>query len=88
MSDRTDQSLVFAQLEDALRKNWRLGQNMILCWAPHPAGVLTLSAPHYFLGNLTARAHALGEADDTEQFVRDVIGTSHQTTEAQLLSIS
>lgn len=88
MSDRTDQSLVLAQLEDALRKNWRLGQNMILCWAPHPAGVLTLSAPHYFLGNLTARAHALGEADDTEQFVRDVIGRSHQTTEAQLLSIS
>ena len=88
MSDRPNQSLVLAQLQDALHKNWRLGQNMILCWAPHPAGVLTLSAPHYFLGNLTAKAHARGEADDTEQFVREVLGSSHQTTEEALLSIS
>ena len=39
------------QLESSLQKHWRLGQNMVLCWAPDPRGVLTLMVPHYFLGN-------------------------------------
>jgi len=29
------------QMDQVLRKQWRLGQNIVLCWAPDPRGLLT-----------------------------------------------
>ncbi len=88
MSDRPELLPAFAQLEEALKKNWRLGQNMVLCWSPHEAGVLALIVPHYFLGNLTASAHARGDAEGMEQFVRGVIGTSRLKSDEELFAIA
>ncbi|HEY7775752.1 MAG TPA: hypothetical protein VIC02_04335, partial [Kineobactrum sp.] len=42
-------------LEGALRKQWRLGQNIVLCWSADEHGVLVIFVPHYFLGNYCAR---------------------------------
>lgn len=41
-------------LEEAIREQWRLGQNIILCWCPVPDGIQLLIAPHYFLSNFSA----------------------------------
>ena len=43
-----------AALEDALREQWRLGQNIILCWCAVAEGVRALLVPHYYLGNFSA----------------------------------
>lgn len=76
------------QMEQALRKHWRLGQNMILCWAPDPNGLLTLVVPHYFLGNFTALDSASEHLLDNEHFIRDVIGGSRLKTNEQIFSIA
>lgn len=72
------------QLEEALRKHWRLGQNMVLCWAPDPRGLLTLTVPHYFLGNFTAQ----GADSANETFIREVIGGSRLKSHEQIFAIS
>ncbi len=36
------------QLEATLKKQWRLGQSSVLCWAFDPNGLLTIVVPHYF----------------------------------------
>lgn len=71
------------QLEEVLRKHWRLGQNMVLCWAPDPRGLLTLTVPHYFLGNFTAQ-------DDgaSESFIREVISGSRLKSHDDIFAIA
>ena len=78
---------ILQQLEQSLRKHWRLGQNMVLCWAPDPKGVLTLMVPHYFLGNLTAGGQG-GELAEKEQFVSAVIGGSCLKSHGEIFSIA
>ncbi|WP_435214771.1 hypothetical protein ACMAY6_04360 [Luminiphilus sp. nBUS_16] len=78
---------ILKQLEQSLRKHWRLGQNMVLCWAPDPKGVLTLMVPHYFLGNLTA-GEGSGELAEKEQFVSAVIGGSCLKSHGEIFSIA
>jgi hypothetical protein len=41
-------------LEETLRKQWRLGQNIVLCWCWDERGLLVIFVPHYFLGNFCA----------------------------------
>lgn len=72
------------QLEEALRKHWRLGQNMVLCWAPDPRGLLTLTVPHYFLGNFTAQ----GAANENEVFIREVIGGARLKSHEEIFAIA
>jgi len=72
------------QLEQALRKHWRLGQNMVLCWAPDPRGLLTLTVPHYFLGNFTAQD---GNSSN-EIFIREVISGSRLKSHEDIFSIA
>ena len=78
---------ILQQLEQSLRKHWRLGQNMVLCWAPDPKGLLTLMVPHYFLGNLTAGDRS-GDLAEKEQFVSAVIGGSCLKTHEEIFSIA
>ena len=42
-------------IEETLRKQWRLGQNIVLCWSPDERGMLVILVPHYFLGNYCAQ---------------------------------
>jgi hypothetical protein len=59
-------------LETTLRKQWRLGQNIVLCWSPTDNGILVLLVPHYFLGNYSA-AQSHRDENCNEEFIRQLI---------------
>ncbi len=61
-------------LEQTLRKQWRLGQNIVLCWSADERGLLVIFVPHYFLGNYCAGGdeHA-PEQESNEAFIRHLI---------------
>ena len=48
-------------LEKTLRKQWRLGQNIVLCWSADERGLLVILVPHYYLGNYCATVDETGE---------------------------
>lgn len=66
-----------AALEEALRQQWRLGQNIMLCWCPRPEGIHLLVVPHWFLGNFTASLSDAAPIDRLEllngRFIRQLI---------------
>ena len=65
-------------LEATLRKQWRMGQNIVLCWSDTENGILVLLVPHYFLGNYSAAGES--EAyNSNEAFIRGLIsGRRHR----------
>lgn len=72
-------------LERALRKQWRLGQNIVLCWSADEHGVLVIFVPHYFLGNYCAR---LDEGPDNEAFIRELISGQRRKRRKELFAIA
>ncbi|MEP5765321.1 MAG: hypothetical protein ABJ308_12045 [Halieaceae bacterium] len=61
-------------LEATLRKQWRLGQNIVLCWSATENGILVLLVPHYFLGNYSAAAEDKDkDHNSNESFIRRLI---------------
>ncbi len=60
-------------LEQTLRKQWRLGQNIVLCWSADERGLLVLLVPHYFLGNYCAGSSENQESAANEGFIRELI---------------
>lgn len=78
-------------LEAALRKQWRLGQNIVLCWSADERGLLVIFVPHYFLGNYCARVgdESDGSADlDNEAFVRHLISGRRRKQRNELFAIA
>tara|TARA_R110001592_G_scaffold363323_1_gene683968 strand:+ start:64542 stop:65882 length:1341 start_codon:yes stop_codon:yes gene_type:complete len=76
-------------LEHTLRRQWRLGQNIVLCWSADERGLLVIFVPHYFLGNYCASgdaATAIGE--ENEAFVRELISGRRRKTREQLFKVS
>lgn len=72
-------------LESTLRRQWRLGQNIVLCWSADEHGLLVIFVPHYFLGNYCVPVEGHGEhADDNEKFIRDLI-SGHRRKDAEEL---
>jgi len=59
-------------LESTLRKQWRLGQNIVLCWSATENGILVLLVPHYFLGNYSAAGESV-DYNSNEAFIRGLI---------------
>ena len=74
--DSRCETMALDQLEATLKKQWRLGQSIILCWAFDPNGLLTIVVPHYFLGNFTSPNHPSGEGQKNEDFIRQLISGS------------
>ena len=74
-------------LEKTLRKQWRLGQNIVLCWSSDERGLLVILVPHYFLGNYCAMDSA-GKADDNEVFVRDLISGQRRKSREELFAVA
>lgn len=75
-------------LEKTLRKQWRLGQNIVLCWSADERGLLVIFVPHYFLGNYCAAEDAgTTEGQDNEAFVRGLISGRRRKTRDQLFDI-
>ena len=64
-------------LESAIRAHWRLGQNVVLCWARSEDGIDILFVPHYFLGNFSATLNDCSPTDRLEalngSFIRKLI---------------
>jgi len=76
-------------LERSLRKQWRLGQNIVLCWSADERGLLVIFVPHYFLGNYCASGGAGSqESQANEVFIRDLISGQRRKSRHQLFAVA
>lgn len=76
-------------LETTLRRQWRMGQNIVLCWSSDERGVLVIFVPHYFLGNYCADGEIKAEESrDNEAFIRELISGERRETREALFAIS
>src|SRR5210317_2299724 len=76
-------------LEKTLRKQWRLGQNIVLCWSADERGLLVIMVPHYYLGNYCAADdQSSGDEPDNETFVRELISGNRRKTREELFAVS
>jgi hypothetical protein len=76
-------------LEATLRKQWRLGQNIVLCWSPDERGILVIFVPHYYLGNYCAEAGNSGEEpNQNEAFVQQLISGERRKERDELFEIA
>ncbi len=73
-------------LEHTLRKQWRLGQNIVLCWSSDERGLLVIFVPHYFLGNYCAES-ASAASGDNETFIRELISGRRRKTRDELFAV-
>lgn len=78
------------EIESVLRRQWRLGQNISLCWSLSPRGILVLCVPHYFFGSFCAEQdqEAPGHLSDNERFVRALISHGRRYERAELFEIA
>jgi len=75
-------------LERTLRKQWRLGQSIVLCWCWDERGVLVLLVPHYFLGNYAASPTPSADLQSNEAFVRELISGVRRKNRDQLFAVA
>ena len=76
-------------LETTLRRQWRMGQNIVLCWSADERGVLVILVPHYFLGNYCAVANGPERSEqNNEGFIRALISGVRRKTREELFSVS
>lgn len=76
-------------LETTLRKQWRMGQNIVLCWSSDERGLLVIFVPHYFLGNYCAASESDPDRGrNNEAFIRDLISGRRRKSRDELFSIS
>ncbi len=73
-------------LEQTLRKQWRLGQNIVLCWSSDERGLLVIFVPHYFLGNYCALAGS-DQGQDNEAFIRALISGRRRKSREELFAV-
>ncbi|MBA6412764.1 hypothetical protein H2508_06510 [Parahaliea sp. F7430] len=73
-------------LELTLRKQWRMGQNIVLCWSSDERGLLLIWVPHYFLGNYCAQPS--DSASENEQFIRRLISGTRRKKREELFAIA
>ncbi len=76
-------------LETTLRRQWRMGQNIVLCWSCDERGVLVIFVPHYFLGNYCADVDTTtDQSRENEAFIRQLISGERRKTREALFEIS
>jgi len=76
-------------LEATLRKQWRMGQNIVMCWSSDERGVLVIFVPHYFLGNYCAsEGSRTAQGRDNEAFIRGLISGTRRRSREELFAIS
>lgn len=67
------------ELEETLREQWRLGQNIMLCWCAQDEGIYLLVVPHYYLGQFSASLSDNSPTDRLEllngRFIRQLISS-------------
>ncbi len=75
-------------LEKTLRKQWRLGQNIVLCWCWDERGLLVIFVPHYFLGNYCASRDDQETARENENYIRALISGRRRNTRDELFAVA
>lgn len=76
-------------LEATLRRQWRMGQNIVLCWSSDERGLLVIFVPHYFLGNYCAAGDTPTEVSQgNEAFIRGLISGQRRKTRDELFAVS
>ena len=76
-------------LERSLRRQWRLGQNIVLCWSLDEHGLLVIFVPHYFLGNFCAPGRGgKAAAASNELYVRGLICGHRRKRREELFAIA
>lgn len=76
-------------LETTLRRQWRMGQNIVLCWSSDERGLLVIFVPHYFLGNYCAAGETPTDvSQDNEIFIRQLISGQRRKTREDLFAVS
>ena len=76
-------------LEKTLRKQWRMGQNIVLCWSSDERGLLVIFVPHYFLGNYCAISDPQSDENlDNEAFIRELISGQRRKSREELFAVS
>ncbi len=76
-------------LEKTLRKQWRMGQSIVLCWSTDERGVLVIFVPHYFLGNYCASGpdNDANKSRDNETFIRGLISGQRRKSREELFAV-
>lgn len=77
-----------ASLEKTLRKQWRLGQNIVLCWCWDERGLLVIFVPHYFLGNYCANRDDPESATENENHIRALISGRRRKSRDELFAVA
>jgi class 3 adenylate cyclase len=76
-------------LEKTLRRQWRLGQNIVLCWSLDARGLLVIFVPHYFLGNYCAPGREdAGGQQDNERYIRQLISGKRRKSRDELFAVA
>jgi len=75
-------------LEKTLRKQWRLGQSIVLCWCWDERGLLVIFVPHYFLGNYCANPDDPEVASENEDYVRELISGRRRKSRDELFAVA
>jgi hypothetical protein len=81
-------------IEATLRKQWRLGQNIVLCWSATENGILLIMVPHYFLGNYSAEdsnesaEERSEDANSNEGFVRVLLSGCRRKAREEFFEIT
>jgi len=75
-------------LESTLRRQWRLGQSIVLCWSLDENGLLVIFVPHYFLGNFCAPVPGQDyDVQENEAFIRELISGERRKSDEELFQI-
>ncbi|MEE4279617.1 MAG: hypothetical protein V2I82_14205 [Halieaceae bacterium] len=75
-------------LEKTLRKQWRLGQNICLCWCWDERGLLVIFVPHYFLGNYCASREDAEVMQENEDYIRELISGRRRMSRDELFAVA
>jgi hypothetical protein len=75
-------------LEKTLRKQWRLGQSIVLCWCWDERGLLVIFVPHYFLGNYCANPDDPDAATENENYIRALISGRRRMSREALFAVA
>ena len=78
-ADAAQQAEHLRELEEALREQWRLGQNIVLCWCLQDEGIYVMVVPHYYLGQFSASLSDNAPTDRLEllngRFIRQLVSS-------------
>ncbi|MGD2167486.1 MAG: hypothetical protein PVF63_05215 [Gammaproteobacteria bacterium] len=97
MSLRERSALV--DVDNRLHEQWRLGQNVLLCWCPEPRGLAVLVVPHYAVaeyaaGKGSAERESGSSVDSmdfrhaSEDFFKSLLSRNRMLTPAQIDKVS